>query len=259
MPPSSHQTSSLTSLSSPNWTKSIPHKKINGTRYTWEENSYMNNPPKLSETKSKNDSQTRINLQQTPPQETYKMWGGHRLQDHPRNPPQNSTQHVRHTIRTRRRKLWSPWDGNKSIHIPKGHQAQFWTPDLSSTIGYSENQCSCSKITKVEPTAYGPSGPVSPNGKNILNHQAETAGVCGWKILQGSTPIVHQLHQSHTVRSHTEPVWLPWDNPTHGHWINWKKMKQEWSLLEPMVYLFEKIEEVAEFEEAANTPIPGGK
>ena len=36
-------------------------------------------------------------------------------------------------------------------------------------------------------------------------------------------------------------------------------MKQEWSLLDPMVDLFEKIEEVMEFEEAANTPIPGGK
>ena len=38
-----------------------------------------------------------------------------------------------------------------------------------------------------------------------------------------------------------------------------QKMKQEWSLLDPMVDLFEKIEEVAEFVEAANTPIPGGK
>ena len=38
-----------------------------------------------------------------------------------------------------------------------------------------------------------------------------------------------------------------------------KKMKQEWSILDPMVNLFEKIEEVVEFSEAANTPIPGGK
>ena len=36
-------------------------------------------------------------------------------------------------------------------------------------------------------------------------------------------------------------------------------MKQEWLLLEPMVDLFEKIEEGVEFSEAANTPIPGGK
>ena len=36
-------------------------------------------------------------------------------------------------------------------------------------------------------------------------------------------------------------------------------MKQEWLLLEPMVELFENIEEVVEFTEAANTPIPGGK
>ena len=36
-------------------------------------------------------------------------------------------------------------------------------------------------------------------------------------------------------------------------------MNQEWSLLDPMVDLFEKIEEGAEFSEAANTPIPGGK
>ena len=38
-----------------------------------------------------------------------------------------------------------------------------------------------------------------------------------------------------------------------------QKMKQEWSLLDQMVNLFEQIEEVVEFAEAANTPIPGGK
>ena len=37
------------------------------------------------------------------------------------------------------------------------------------------------------------------------------------------------------------------------------KMKQEWSLLEPMVNLFEKIEEGVDFAEAAKTPIPGGE
>ena len=37
------------------------------------------------------------------------------------------------------------------------------------------------------------------------------------------------------------------------------KMKQEWSLLDPMVELFEQIEEGVEFTEAANIPIPGGK
>ena len=36
-------------------------------------------------------------------------------------------------------------------------------------------------------------------------------------------------------------------------------MKQEWSILDPMVDLFKKIEEGVEFEEATNTPIPGGK
>ena len=38
-----------------------------------------------------------------------------------------------------------------------------------------------------------------------------------------------------------------------------QKMKQEWSLLDPMVDLFEQIEEGVEFLEDANTPIPGGK
>ena len=37
------------------------------------------------------------------------------------------------------------------------------------------------------------------------------------------------------------------------------KMKQELSLLDPMVELFEKVEEEVDFAEAANTPIPGGK
>ena len=36
-------------------------------------------------------------------------------------------------------------------------------------------------------------------------------------------------------------------------------MKQEWSLLDPMVDLFEKIEEGVEFVEAANIPIPWGE
>ena len=38
-----------------------------------------------------------------------------------------------------------------------------------------------------------------------------------------------------------------------------QKMNQEWSLLDPMVDPFEKIEEVVEFAEAANTAIPVGK
>ena len=38
-----------------------------------------------------------------------------------------------------------------------------------------------------------------------------------------------------------------------------QKMKQEWLLLDSMADLFEQIEEVVEFVEAANTPIPGGK
>ena len=38
-----------------------------------------------------------------------------------------------------------------------------------------------------------------------------------------------------------------------------QKMKQKWSLLDPMVDLFEQTEEGVEFAEAANTPIPGGK
>ena len=38
-----------------------------------------------------------------------------------------------------------------------------------------------------------------------------------------------------------------------------QKMKQEWSLLDTMVDLFEKIKEAVKFAEAANTPIPVGK
>ena len=36
-------------------------------------------------------------------------------------------------------------------------------------------------------------------------------------------------------------------------------MNQEWSLIDPIVKLFEQFEEGVEFAEAANTPIPGGK
>ena len=36
-------------------------------------------------------------------------------------------------------------------------------------------------------------------------------------------------------------------------------MKKEWSLLDPMVELYEKIEEGVGFAEAANTPTPGGE
>ena len=38
-----------------------------------------------------------------------------------------------------------------------------------------------------------------------------------------------------------------------------QKMKQEWSLLDPMADLFKLIKEGVDFAEAANTPIPGGK
>ena len=38
-----------------------------------------------------------------------------------------------------------------------------------------------------------------------------------------------------------------------------QKMNQEWLLLDTMVKLFEQIEELVEFAEAANTPILGGK
>ena len=38
-----------------------------------------------------------------------------------------------------------------------------------------------------------------------------------------------------------------------------QEMKQEWSLLDPMVDLFEQIEEGVEFAEAANTPILRGE
>ena len=38
-----------------------------------------------------------------------------------------------------------------------------------------------------------------------------------------------------------------------------QKMKQEWSLLDQMVDLFEQIEEEKEFLEVSNTATPGGK
>ena len=38
-----------------------------------------------------------------------------------------------------------------------------------------------------------------------------------------------------------------------------QKMKQEWSLLDPILDLFEQIEEGVKFAEAASTPIPGSK
>ena len=38
-----------------------------------------------------------------------------------------------------------------------------------------------------------------------------------------------------------------------------QKMKQEWSLLYPMVDLFEQIEEGVEFEESTNNPTGGRK
>ena len=40
---------------------------------------------------------------------------------------------------------------------------------------------------------------------------------------------------------------------------NEQKTKQEWSLLDPMMDLFEQIELGVEFAEASNTPTQGGK
>ena len=113
--------------------------------------------------------------------------------------------------------------GSSSIHMPNIHQAQFWTPDLSSTSGSSVNQCSCSRSPKVGPTACTPSVPVAPNGELIRHPQAETPGVAVWKIPQGTNMSVHQLRQPQTDRAHLAPVWFPWDNITHINWRKWTK------------------------------------
>ena len=158
---------------------------------------------------------------ENPPSRKWKNARGHRLQDHPQNPLQNSSKCANHTIRNIQRTQWSPWDGNASINIPKSHLERISTPGPSSTSSSSVAQCICSRSTKVYATSCGPCGPVAPSGEHVSHTEAATPGVNQKKILQGSVPIIYQLLQPHTGRAHPEPAQWSWENITHVHWRKW--------------------------------------
>ena len=95
------------------------------------------------------------------------------------------------------------------------------------------------------------------NEENILKQ--ELLGSLEEKYFNGK----HQAYINYANRTLAVLIQLLYDH--HGTISpvdieeNEQKMKQEWSLLDPIVDLFEQIEEGLEFSEASNTPILGGK
>ena len=57
-----------------------------------------------------------------------KCEGGHRLKNHPRNPSQNSSKCINHTVRIGRGTAWSPWTGSRTNHIPHCNWERFPAP-----------------------------------------------------------------------------------------------------------------------------------
>ena len=174
------------------------------------ENSNPYAKTELGETKIKNDVQTWRHSWQITPQYNYKMWGGHRLQYHPRNPSQNPIKRINHTIIIRRRKAWHPRAVNAASHILKSNREIISMLGLYSTCNSSASQCSFSRSPKVDPIACDPSGPVAPNGEHRRHPQAATPGVTRLKILQVSFPSINQLCKPHTDRDHPAPIWWSW-------------------------------------------------
>ena len=180
------------------------------------------------------------------------MWGGHRLQNHPQNPSQNSIKCVNHPFRIGRGTAWSTWDGNATSLIPECNWARFLAPGASPTSSSSANQYGCRWNSKVHPASCIPSGPMAPNGKYGRYPEAEMFRITGEEVLQGATPGLHKLFQPHTCRTHPSPLWWSCDHLTHGYRGEWEKnearmvapipnggpfwikLKKEWSSQKPL-------------------------
>ena len=184
------------------------------------------------------------------------MWGGHRLQNNPRNPLQNSSKRVNHLVRIGRGAAWSPWSVNATSHILNCNWEIFSAPRPYPTSISSANKCYWSWSSKMHPASCSLSGLMAPNGKCGRYPEAAAFRIIGEELIQGSAPGLHQLRKPHTFRliqhfydDHGTISPMVIEEIQH-------KIKKEWSLLDPMVDLFEKIEEGLEFSEAANTSIP---
>ena len=159
------------------------------------------------------------------------MWGGHRLQNHPLNPSQNSSKCANHPIIIRRGAAWSPWGGNVTSHIPNYNWERFSAPGPSLTIRSSANQCSCSWSYKLHTASCGPSGPMAPNGKCGGYPEAATFRITGGEVLQGAAPGLHQLCQAYTFGNHPAPVLWSWGHLTHGY--RGKRLENEKIMVNP--------------------------
>ena len=180
------------------------------------------------------------------------MWRGHRLQNYPLNPSQNSSKCINHPVRIGRGSTWSPWAGNATIHLPKCNWEIFSAPGPPPTSSSSANQYGYSWNSKVHPASCSPIGPKEPNGKCVIYPEAANFRITGGELLQGATPGLHKLCQPHTWVTHPEPLWWSWDHITHGHRGEWaeneaimvasrpnrgpflNKLKKEWSSHKPL-------------------------
>ena len=169
------------------------------------------------------------------------MWGNHWLQNHPRNLSQNSSKCVNHPVRIGRGAAWSPWAGNVTNHIPHCNCAIFSAPGPPPTSSSSANQYICNLNSKVHLSSCSPSGPMAPHGKCGRNPEKATFRITGGEVLQGATPCLKNYAKSTIV------LLIQYLYDDHGTISpmdiekSENKMEQEWSLLDPMVDLFEKL------------------
>ena len=149
------------------------------------------------------------------------MWGGHQLQNHPRNPSQNSSKCINHPVRIGREAAWSPRAGNATSHLPNFNWVIFSAPGPPPTSSSSANQYGCRWNSKVHPASCSPSGPMAPNGKCRRYPEAATFRITVGEVLQGAMPGLHKLCQPHTCVTHPAPLWWSWDHLTYGHRGEW--------------------------------------
>ena len=208
---------------------------------------------------TKNDFQTWIYLQQIPLQESNKLWGSHQLKNHPRNPSQ-----IQANAPTTQSELGGGQHGILGMAMQTATQRTvigkyFQRPVRPPQTAPVPNNADTAEIPRYIQlhAAQVDQWRQMVNAEDILKQQL--LGSLEEKYFKGQRQayinysnrtlagLIHHLYDAHGTIS-------PMDIEETE-----EQMKQEWSLLDPMVERFEQVEEGSELVEAANTPIPGGK
>ena len=169
------------------------------------------------------------------------MWGGHRLQNHPQNPSQNSSKRVNHPVRIGRKTGWSPRVGNATSHITHHNWAWVSSPGLPPTSisnAYNTDASEIPTYIRIH-AAQVYQWRQMVNTEDILKHLLLSS--LDEKYFNGK----QQAYQKYANLTLAGLIQHLYDD--HGTISSMdleeseQKMKQEWSLLDPMVDLFEKL------------------